>query len=265
MVLATANSLPSSTERTRSMTSPSWANVTNRVASVAGGISTREPDCRPSPYLVRISARALWVIGKAYAARLGRSIAGCLFAVWLIGVLSCSGSRAAGDHQALAPATARLLARAREEERARRYDRARDLYQQAADEAPDPASGSRAWRELGRALAFWGETDAAEAALARAVELGPGDVSAWHDLGIVRDRRGDSAGAERALRKAIALAPREPRPRVALGALLVNQHRWGDALAQYRALQELELPEQTRSAVDRAIALIEAEQARSRR
>jgi Flp pilus assembly protein TadD len=246
------------------MTSPSSAKVTNSVASVVGGISTRAPVCRPSPYLVRISASALWVMRQAYAARLGRSIAACAIAASLSAAACGGGTRAGGEDQAaaLAPATARLLARARVEERARRYDRARALYQQAADQAPDRSSAARAWRELGRALAFWGETDAAALALARAVELAPGDVSAWHDLGIVRDRRGDPAGAERALRRAITLAPREPRPRIALGALLVNQHRWHDALAEYRALEELDLPEQTRSAVARAIALIEAEQAR---
>ena len=98
----------------------------------------------------------------------------------------------------------------------------------------------------------------AEAALTRAVSSAPDDVSAWHDLGVVRARLGDAGGAERALARAIALDPAEPRPRVALAALMVNQRRWDDALVQYRALEKMELPARMRSAVSRAIALIEA-------
>jgi len=162
-----------------------------------------------------------------------------------------------------APVTARLLARARGAERARRYDQARAFYEEAARSAPDRASAALAWRELARALLFWGEIAAAEPALARAVELAPDDVGAWHDLGIARSRLGDPAGAERALRRAIALAPDEPRPRVALGALLVTERRWPDALAQYHALERLALPDPIRRAVARAIALIQAEQERA--
>ncbi len=82
-------------------------------------------------------------------------------------------------------------------------------------------------------------------------------MSAWHDLGVVRARLGDTAGAERALARAISLDPAEPRPRVALAAMMVNQHRWDDALAQYRALEKMALPERMREAVARAIELIE--------
>jgi Flp pilus assembly protein TadD len=172
---------------------------------------------------------------------------------------ACGGGQEARKSAQIAPATAQLLARARAEERSRRYDRARSLYRQAAREAPDRPSAARAWRELARALLFWGEFDQAEAALRRAVESDPEEASAWHDLGVVRARRGDSAGAERSLRRAIDLAPREPRPRIALAALLVNQRRWPEALRQYRALETMDLPERVREAVARAIALIEAE------
>jgi tetratricopeptide (TPR) repeat protein len=207
----------------------------------------------------------------AYAARVGRSIAGWPVAVGLgiaIAALTgaCGGRSEASSAESASPGsdarTEQLLERARAEERARRYDRARALYRQAAREAPDRASAARAWRELARALLFWGEIDEAEPALARAAELAPSDVSVWHDLGLVRHRRGDLAGAERSLRRAIALAPREPRPRVALAALLVNQRRFPEALGEYRALEHLPLPERTRRAVARAISLIEEEQAR---
>lgn len=176
---------------------------------------------------------------------------------------ACGG---AGDAPAApreaAASTRATLARARAAERARRYDQARELYLRAAREAPDRASQAIAWRELGSALIFWGELDEAAQALGRVVAIDPRAVSAWHDLGIVRARLGDAGGAERAFRRAIALAPEEPRPRVALAALLVRQRRLDRALAEYRALERLDLPEATRRAVGRAIELLEAERRR---
>ena len=204
-------------------------------------------------------------MSSAYAGRDGGSIAGWAITAALALALAaaCGGGQAARTRAQIDPATAALLARARGDERARRYDRARALYERAARDAPDRVSAARAWRELARALLFWREIGDAEGALRRAVEADPSEVSAWHDLGIVRGWRGDAAGAERALRRAIALAPREPRPRVALAALLVNQRRWPDALGEYRALERMELPDKTRRAVERAIALIEVEAGRA--
>ncbi len=190
----------------------------------------------------------------AYAARVGRTIVALAA---LAG--ACGGSQKQGAPPEPAASTRTLLGEAHKAERARRYDRARELYLRAAREAPDRPSQAFAWRELGSALIFWGELDEAARALARVVELAPEQVSAWHDLGIVRARLGDVAGSERALRRAIQLAPEEPRPRVALAALLVRQQRWDDALAEYHALERLDLPERTRRAVGRAIELIEAE------
>jgi Flp pilus assembly protein TadD len=204
--------------------------------------------------------RSLPAEPKAYAARRGRSIA----ALALVLVAGACGGAQAPARPEPAPGTRALLAKAHEAERARRYDRARDLYLRAAREAPDRASQAMAWHELGSALIFWGELDEAAGALSRVVALEPGAVSAWHDLGIVRARLGDAAGGERAFRRAIALAPEEPRPRVALAALLVRQRRWDDALAQYRALERLELPGATRRAVARAIELLEAERRQPR-
>jgi Flp pilus assembly protein TadD len=192
-----------------------------------------------------------WPAAAALCAAIGLAILG-----------GCGGAGRDTDEPRAAPATLRLLAAARLEERARRHDRARELYQRAAREAPDRPSAALAWRELGRARLFWGELTGGEAALARAVELGPGDAGAWHDLGVVRGERGDAAGAERALRRAVALAPGDPRPRIALAALLVRGRRWPDALREYRALQRMDLPDRLRDAVARAIALVEAEAAR---
>jgi len=196
----------------------------------------------------------------AYAARLGRSIAALALVAG-----ACAGGRAAERRPEPASHTRALLVEARKAEKARRYDRARELYLRAAREAPDRPSQVIAWRELGSALIFWGELDEAAAALAKVVAIDPGQVSAWHDLGIVRARLGDAAGGERAFRRAIQLAPEEPRPRVALAALLVRQRRWDAALSEYHALERLELPERTRRAVGRAIELIEAERRRAPR
>lgn len=189
-----------------------------------------------------------------------RSIIGWAIAGVLAG--ACGGGKAAEPRAEAAPPTAGLLARARVEERERHYDRARALYEQAAREAPDWNSAAHAWRELARALLFWGELRDAESALTRAVSAAPGEVSAWHDLGVVRARLGDSRGAERALARAISLDPDEPRPRIALAAMLVNQRRWDDALVQYRALEKMEIPPRIREAVARAIELIEKSRAR---
>ncbi len=175
---------------------------------------------------------------------------------------ACGGARTGERRPEPAASTRALLGKAREAERARRYDRARELYLRATREAPARPSQALAWRELGSALIFWGELDEAARALGRVVAIDPGAVSAWHDLGIVRAKLGDQAGAERAFRRAIALAPEEPRPRVALAALLVRQRRWNDALAEYRALERLELPEAMRRAVARAIQLLEVERRR---
>ena len=175
---------------------------------------------------------------------------------------ACGGAAPEPAEPGPAPRIAALLEEAREAERVRRHDRARALYEQAVREAPDRTSEGAALRELASALLFWGEVEAAGQALERLVVVAPDEVSGWHDLGIVRARRGDPAGAERALRRAAAMAPADPRPRIALAALLVTGRRWDEALAEYRGLQRLRLPERMRRAVARAIELLEAERAR---
>ena len=204
--------------------------------------------------------RSLRAGPRAYAARAGRSIAVAALAA-LAGACGGRGERAERPREAAA-STRSILDQARKEERARRYDRARELYLRATREAPDRGSEAIAWRELGSALIFWGELEEAAQALGRVVAIDPAAISAWHDLGIVRARLGDVTGAERAFHRAIALAPEEPRPRVALAALLVRQRRWDDALAQYRRLERLDLPETTRRAVGRAIEILEVERRR---
>jgi len=155
--------------------------------------------------------------------------------------------------------TAALIERAEGHERARRYDLARAAYSEAVEKAPDPRSGAHAAHRFGSALAFWGELEAGVSMLERAVSLDSKRASAWHDLGIVRANSGDLVAGEVALRKARELAAKDPRPRVALAALLVKTRRFTEAQSEYRALLELELPEKTRSAILRALELLASE------
>ncbi len=170
---------------------------------------------------------------------------------------------ACGAPQSVGPsaATVASIERAEAAQAARQYQRARAYYQQAEEHAPDGRSRAFAAAEHGRALAFWGEHAAAATALERAAAADPTDASVWHDLGIIRHQRGDVDGAIRALHRAIALAPKEPRPRIALAALLWRHQHLRAALAQYRALRHLPLPERLRVSVDWAIARLTGPQA----
>jgi tetratricopeptide (TPR) repeat protein len=175
-----------------------------------------------------------------------------------VAIATGCGSSAAPEPRApaVAPVTVAWIERAHAAERERRYDRAREAYQRAIAEAPDDPSRGHAYRELGRALVFWGEYPGGRDALERAVALTPEDAPTWHDLGIVRHHLGDLAGAESALARAVALRPRDPRPRIALGALLWNQRRLTEALGHYDALVTLELPDPVRQKVEWARATL---------
>jgi len=178
---------------------------------------------------------------------------------YLVLVLATAFACGASTPAPVAPETKAQVAAAESHERARRYDRARAGYERARRQAPDPRSRAWAGRKLADALVAWGEYHAAEHALEALLEITPGDASAWHDLGVLRHRRGDASGAETALRRAVEHAPSDPRPRVALAALLVNQRRFGEALAEYERLLELDLPQRTRTAVHEAMRLVRAE------
>jgi len=154
------------------------------------------------------------------------------------------------------------LEQAHRHEKAHRYDLAEASYRQAIGAAQGPTERHRAQRALADALLFWGRYQDAQAALAQLVGARPADVASWHDLGIVRAELGDAAGAERALARAIDLAPSDPRSRIALAALLVNQRRYAEAERHYRQLLELELPDRLRRAVMRALELLAAENAK---
>lgn len=179
----------------------------------------------------------------------------------VLALAACGGARAA---PAVSPQTKAAVERAEAREQARKYDEARALYEAAKRDAPDDPSRAYAGNELASALIFWGEYEAAEIELVEVVGLAPGHAAAWHDLGVLRARRGDTPGAETALRRSIDTAPADPRPRIALAALLVNERRFRDAVTQYERILELELPERTRKAVERGMELIHQEMAGAR-
>jgi tetratricopeptide (TPR) repeat protein len=81
----------------------------------------------------------------------------------------------------------------------------------------DPDDIARALREL--------ETAAA---------LAPANYAAWLDLGRARERSGDTEGAEAALRRALELAPNYSRVRWALGNALLRQGRLDEAFPEIR-------------------------------
>ena len=92
-----------------------------------------------------------------------------------------------------------------------------------------------------------------------AVGRDPARASAWHDLGVIRTKLGELSEAEVALRRSVSLAASDPRPRIALAALLVKSRRYRKAEVEYRALLDLELPPRIRSAVKKALALLASE------
>lgn len=170
----------------------------------------------------------------------------------------CRGPAARAPH-APAAATRSLVGEAEGFERSRRYDLARERYQRALDTAPDPASAGFAATRFASALVFWGELEAARRMLEISVTRDPKRARAWHDLGLVRAELGDAGGGEHALRESVALAPADPRPRIALAALLVVGRRYAEAVAEYEALLAMELGEPRRRAVERALELLRAE------
>ncbi len=157
--------------------------------------------------------------------------------------------------------TRSLVDQAERHELARRHDRARAAYVRAIEQAPDATSRAYAGREYASTLISWGEYERAEDQLELVVALAPADPSAWHDLGLLRHRRGDGPGARQALEQSVTAAPRDPRPRIALAAVLVNQRHLSEAVAVYREVLDLELPDRTRAAVERALALLAEEMA----
>ena len=162
-------------------------------------------------------------------------------------LVACGG--APSHSRGPAPAVKQDVERAEDAELHRRHDVARTAYERAIADAQDPRSQAFARREFAETLVTWGELDEARVQLEAAVTAMPDDAAAWHDLGLVRHKRGDDPGAQAALERAKQLAPKDPRPRIALAALLMCRNDLAGATAEYRAMLELELPDRVREKV----------------
>lgn len=156
------------------------------------------------------------------------------------------------------PRTEAAIGRAEDAERARQHEQARAAYAAAVASAPDLPSEIFARHEFASSLAAWGEIPAAIAQLEAIVARAPGNAPAWHDLGILRHVAGDDVAAAVALRRARDLAPTDPRPRIALAALLWRGGDRAGAVAEYRVLDGLELPELVRAKVRWALEQLAA-------
>lgn len=166
---------------------------------------------------------------------------------------------AACAHPATGPSagTRSAIDRAEAAELKRDHAAARAAYEDAVAHAPDPPSEIFARREYASSLESWGEIPGAIVQLEAIVRLDPRHAPSWHDLGILRHAQGDDAGALHALRTARDLAPTDPRPRIALAALLWSTGDRAGAAAEYRALLGLELPDRVRAKVEWALTQLE--------
>jgi len=195
------------------------------------------------------------MLAESYVEPRRWSIAVCVSLA--IGLGAACGAAPAKTKPRVHTSVAALVKQAKQHERKRRYDKARVLYTRAKTEAPDDHSRAFAGRSLALALIFWGEYAGAETELEGVLRLYKGDVASWHDLGMLRHRRGDLLGAEQSFRTAIKLRSNNPRTRIALAALLWKSKRLADALVEYKALLQLELPPRIRDKVRWAIKVLQ--------
>jgi tetratricopeptide (TPR) repeat protein len=141
------------------------------------------------------------------------------------------------------------IEQAEDAEKARKHDEARVHYERAIAAAKDPASIHVAHREFGETLATWGEIEEARTHLEASVAARDDDPIAWQMLGIVRHKLGDIPGAFAALEKSKALAPRAWIPRRDLAVLHWKLGQRDAALAEYREMLTLDLPDRLREKV----------------
>ncbi len=91
---------------------------------------------------------------------------------------------------------------------------------------------------MGTRLLRWGEPEQAVEPLRRAVELGPAHAETWNALALALYHSGDLAGAERTFRRGMRQHPEHRGLYLGLAAILINAHRFADALRVYDAVCE---------------------------
>ncbi len=166
-----------------------------------------------------------------------------------IALAACAHASATGP----SAATRAAVTDAENAELRRDHAGARQRYQRAIADAPDPPSVVCARREYAAALESWGEVSAAIAQLDAVVAVDAENAPSWHDLGILRHAQGDDRGAAVALRNAERFAPDDPRPRIALAALLWRMGDRQGAAGEYRVVLTLEIPQRVREKVQWAL------------
>lgn len=173
---------------------------------------------------------------------------------WLLVLAACGGAQ----HAAPAPDPVQQeIERAEDAERARQHDQAAVHYRAAIAAAHTPKQQARAHHEFAETLATWGQLADATRELAAAAAATPEDAAVWQDLGILRHKQADEPGAALALGRAKQLAPRDARPRIALAALYWSTGDKPQALAEYKQLLDLDLPDRVREKVRWAIGVLE--------
>lgn len=177
-----------------------------------------------------------------------------LVGVAMVLLAACGGAQ----HAAPAPDPVKQeIERAEDAERARQHDQAAVHYRAAIAAARTPKQQAWAHHEFAETLATWGQLADATRELAAAAAAMPDDAAVWQDLGILRHKQADDAGAVEALGRAKQLAPRDARPRIALAALYWSTGDKPQALAEYKELLDLDLPDRVREKVRWAIGVLE--------
>jgi Flp pilus assembly protein TadD len=168
-------------------------------------------------------------------------------------LVACGRGPAAKAPDAPAAIVKQEIAAAEEAEKRRRHDVAREHYEKAVAAAHDPDSIAFARHEFADTLHTWGEDGEALVQLEAAVAAKPDDAGSWNDIGFYRHAKGDNPGAVQALERARMLAPTDVRPRKALAQLRWKLGDRAGAAAEYRAMLELDLPDNLRKAVQWAL------------
>ena len=172
---------------------------------------------------------------------------------WLLVLALC----ACAKKQVTGPSsTVKLeIERAEQAESKRDHEAARKHYEAAIASAADAPSEAFARREFAETLATWGEIESALHQLEKSVAKHDRDAIAWQMLGILRasDTVKDIPGAFAALEKSKALAPRAWIPRRDLAVLHWKLGHRAEALAEYKGMLELDLPDRLREKVKWAI------------
>lgn len=174
-------------------------------------------------------------------------------AIAFAAMVACSRSPAPKSPADLVKAD---ILRAEDAEKARKHDDARRYYEQAVTDATDAKSKHIAHREFGETLATWGEVEEARTHLDAAIQADDRDPIAWQMLGIVRHKLGDMPGAVAALKRSKELAPTAWIPRRDLAVLYWKLGRRDEALAEYKDMRQLDLPDRLREKVEWAIGVL---------